>query len=520
MLDEQVEDVRLFALITEREGVVVPGIGTAGDQVEDRVVQFVGLTGVVFTDVDGVALTRTVDGNRVAVRDAELTEAVLADGVLTVHQVAVADADFRGEVVVPVRIQGGDETVQLGATLIEVVGEFELVRVTIRSGDVVAVIVQVDEVGAVLVVDLPVEADKQLVVFVRVGGRRHTRVVVVDVARDVEDFVVFSLRETSDFVDRTGTFDATREGVGTGQVLIVHEEEETVFDDRATDVEAVALFVEFRSIDAHAFEAVALQAVGGVVVEGTAVDLVTTGLGHRVDVTGRETAIVDIKRSQFDGDLREGVEREGLALGRETVRVQAETVIDADTVEGQRVEARVGAGALDAIDEGFVDIDARVGPDDVGDRAVDRRQTLEVGLGEDGGRADGDFNSVDRGRGHDDDVGRVGIEGQGQVGGGTQFDVDVFNALAGEARSRCGDDVGATRTQVVGREGAVGADIGRTHGAGRHVQHGHGTAGDGRTVRRGHGAGNGARGLLRVNRSRSRSQQGEGRRAVGKFFHE
>ncbi len=108
-------------------------------------------------------------------------------------------------------------------------------------------------------------------------------------------------------------------------------------------------------------------------------EFIRTGFRDRVDVTGGEATILHIEGSQFDRNLLNGIIRKWDALGWVTIRIQAEIVIHANAVNGQRVEAGVLTATLDCVDitTGFVNIDAWVEAQDIRDVAVDGRGPLQ-----------------------------------------------------------------------------------------------------------------------------------------------
>ena len=138
-------------------------------------------------------------------------------------------------------------------------------------------------------------------------------------------------------------------------------------------------------------------------------EFVGSRLGHGVDVARREPAILNVIRRQLDGHLVDSVERERHALRRVPVAVQTEAVIEADAVNGKAVETGAGAAALNSICSraaagGLIEIDPRVGPNDIFDVAVDRRLRLKVGKAEHAGRSDRDRGRVDLLGCDDDDI--------------------------------------------------------------------------------------------------------------------
>ncbi len=73
-----------------------------------------------------------------------------------------------------------------------------------------------------------------------------------------------------------------------------------------------------------------------------------------------------------------GIEWKRHTLGWITIAVQAKIVILLHTIDGQAVKTRVRTGAVNVAHVCFIDVDARIDPQDVIYVAVDRRQVLEV----------------------------------------------------------------------------------------------------------------------------------------------
>ncbi len=368
MLDEHVEHVEGFTLIAEAEIVVARRVVTFQREAEGLVVQLVCLAGVVATEVD----------INIVGLDRDLTEIGTADRNLTIVQFGIGKSDFSGEIVRPVRIKRTGIGRQFRATLIEVVGEFQLIGVTVRLGDVETIIPVIGEGCAVIVADVPVELDQDLLVGVISAARDRARIIAIEFHGDVADLIDFGLSDVH-FVDSAGADRAAVKQVHAVKFLVGREEEQLVLDDRTTDAEAVAGFVVLTRRDVVAFEAVGAQAVICVVAEEVAVEFIRTGFRDRVDVTGGEATILHIEGSQFDRNLLNGIIRKWDALGWVTIRIQAEIVIHANAVNGQRVEAGVLTATLDCVDitTGFVNIDAWVEAQDIRDVAVDGRGPLQ-----------------------------------------------------------------------------------------------------------------------------------------------
>ena len=500
VLDEQVEHVQVFALVAEGEQVITPDVRAAQLVAHGLVAEHVRVTRVVGAQEDGGARVDTVAIVVVQGRDLDFTDVQTALRDLTVVQGRIGDAELGREIVRPVREDLQDIGVQLGTALIQVARIFELVRTAVRLRDVEAVIVVIGEGGAVLVGDVPVQLDQQLFVLIRLGSRDATRIEAVNVPGNVQDLVVLGLREAL-HLGTTAAGRRTVEEVHAFQFFIGGEEIQTVLDDRSAQVHTPAGFLELAQIDRAAFQIGTGQLVVAVVVEETTRQAVAARLGHGVDVTGGEVAVFDVERGQFHGHLLDGVVGEGHTLGRIARRVQAEIVVQADAVDGQAVEARVGAAALHGVNEGFVDIDARVDRDHVADVAVDGRGRGQVFGGEDGIRADGGLDDAAGGADHDDFV---------QLGAALR-NIDVSNRRVANADSRdftgarnaAGvnlDRVGAADAQAAGVVLAIGAGDGNRSGARRHVGHSDRGVGDRLAAVAQHGATDGAGGFLGMNR--------------------
>ena len=107
-------------------------------------------------------------------------------------------------------------------------------------------------------------------------------------------------------------------------------------------------------------------------------DLVSSCTGDGVDVTGREPAVLDIEWGQFEGYILNGVIGERLALGRIAVAVQPEVVIHLDAVHREAVETGIGTNTLHRTNEGFVNVDAWINPNDITNIAIEGRQILQI----------------------------------------------------------------------------------------------------------------------------------------------
>ena len=467
----EVEDVVVLVVEAELQGVVahVPGA-----RAEER-----GLLGVDDVDV-AVALGAQVDGvlTGADVVDDDRRQVGVGRGDRGV--VALRDLELGREVVAPVAEQLGDGALE-GLVLVVPVA---------RQRDAAAT--EADQLGhhflglavaqgrAVVVVDVPVELDR---VFLDVGLGDARR---VQAAR-IEAEAVGGRDHALDV--RVGDVTVAVRGAGQAgaralalELLVVGEEEQAVLDDRATQGEAVGLFlVEAVEVDATQLVAHPVTVADGVV--GAAVELVGARLGHGVDHRAGATGDGGVVVGQVDLDFLDRVHGDRLALGRHVVGLEAERVGVADAVDADDVEARVLATGRDrAI--GLADLrDARVEADVVLDVARRRRQGLEgvvveVGAGAHlGGTEDlGATGHADRGHGGErgDVAGELGVDGVG----GVQAEIDVVLGLGAGAGLGDGDLVRAAHAQAAGAVAATGVGGHATRGAGLDVGDGDFGVGD------------------------------------------
>src|SRR5690606_37813612 len=132
--------------------------------------------------------------------------------------------------------------------------------------------------------------------------------------------------------------------------LVSGENEQAILDDRAADRKADVLLVIGRraEVAVDTAEAVAAQAVAGVLIKNVALPLIGARLRNRVDVTDRETAVGHVERRQLDSDLLDRVVGERHAdCRRIAILIQPETVVLAYSVQGNAVEAGMFAAAVD-----------------------------------------------------------------------------------------------------------------------------------------------------------------------------
>ena len=154
------------------------------------------------------------------------------------------------------------------------VGELVLVRVSVGTENVEAVVPHVGQSRIVAVVDVPVEAHEVLLVLVRQAGDLGARLPAILVGRDVADPVELGLRYTEYRSAALLVAGTTVEQVRGFPILVGGEEEQRVLDDRAADREAVARVVELAGRQIVTFELVTLQVNVAVAGEHRAVELV------------------------------------------------------------------------------------------------------------------------------------------------------------------------------------------------------------------------------------------------------
>ena len=191
MLHELIEDGEFLALIPPGDHLVACQ-ELAGDLEEIRIrVQRVGLAGIIRSQVDGAVTT--TDG------DLEVAKLPRAHGHLGVVQLVSAQEHFGRECGGPLRGQLGGIRRRLGALLIEVVRELELVAVVVGSAILEAIEVVEDERQVVPLVDVPVQLQQDLVCFPGAVAGLSARIVAVDVVGDIDDAVMVGLTEPGAF---------------------------------------------------------------------------------------------------------------------------------------------------------------------------------------------------------------------------------------------------------------------------------------------------------------------------------
>ena len=475
LLNEEVEHGEFFALETCGEQMVAHRVVGSSFVVPELIGELVGMTAVVCTEIDGRRAGFEV------VRNADLNFAPAvktSNRDLTVVEVNVRCTKLGREVWRPVRVKCAGVVFQFCAALVIVVAIGNAVRTGVRRRVVRAIVIGVGEFSAVIVVDVPVQLAEELFIFNGERSRKATGDITILVHSCVDDALVQSVRQT-DIVRLVA------EDVCAFELFVGTEEEQFVLDDRAADIDAVTLLFEAAQVALDAIGFVAGQRVVGVVKEQAAVELVRAGFRHSVDVTSGERTVVDVERSEFNRHLLDGVVGERDALGWVTVGVQAEVIVQANTVDGQRVVARVGTGAVDRVVEGFVDIDTRVEANDVLDVAVHCRSIFQRREVVGRGRAGGDLGDLHCGTGDDNrfHAGSVVVrtgDRQVEVGRLAEVGVNAFGAGRDEAFTGDGDAVWAADTQALTGELASSVGGCDRNRAGRLVKDGDGGARNGR----------------------------------------
>ena len=474
-LNEQVVQLVVLVLAAEGQQVVAEGVITRGEELQALVFEFVGVTETV-TAAGEELVARAIDhagqrgARQVGFVQAEFEGRLVGAGAadLAAGEFLVVDAQRRGEAVAPVR----EELAGIGGQFDRDVVPGALEALTADRGAAFFGRL-VGEGRTVIVRDVPVDLAQQALGGHRQGhdGRAAAHVVAelvlnVGVERVVEgrvDIVVDVV--LGEVLARTGL-----------ELVIGHEEEQAVFDDRAAEREAVFFFLERRDGEGLAVRLVAEIAFVLVVVVGRTIKLVGTRLGRDVDQAAGETGHGHGIVGRGQGGGFDGVERDRGALGRVGVRTEAEIVLLQGAVDGQTVEARVGTGhekLAFAAGEG-----QRVAGQGLQHVAIGRRLVGDVARGVD--RADTviQVETVDRLAGHDDHVGglRVQRQGEGRLGAGGQ--VQAVDDVAFKTRGVDCDRERAADAQAGLGEVARLVGHGARCGAGRRVNDGDGGAGN------------------------------------------
>ena len=269
------------------------------------------------------------------------------------------------------------------------------------------------EVQRVVGVDVPVHAGHDLVgrgVDVVVGI--VPRVIPEVPAHEVADPLhvggqrAVVVRSRAVFGILVGACQACRPGGHVVLVLAVHEEEELVPDDRASEGESVGVFRGLAAREVVVSDVNSLEVVVCQIGVGRTAELVVARTGHGVDGATGESALADVERRDGHRYLLECVERDGGSARRE-VSADAEGVVEGCAVDGHirlpvvaaadgeavRRGVRLRGEAHDVVhaaaDRGH-EFDGLAADVDDGSRAVAvHRASLSVGRHDDGLHADG-----------------------------------------------------------------------------------------------------------------------------------
>ena len=260
------------------------------------------------------------------------------------------------------------------------------------------------------------------------------------------------------------------------ELFVAGEEEQLVGDDRATEGEALGLFLELGRIEVAVgghVVALASQAVIAVNVINAALELVGAALGHRVDVGAGIAFLGHVVVADIDLNRLDRVDRDRLFERGQAVGFEAEGVAGGHAVDRDRVVSRVLAQRRD-LAALFVGLrNARVDSGVILQVALDRGQRVELGAADIGARthvgpvegAVGRLTGDDHGGGAE-----LGVEAQ--CLGERQHDAFTLLRLAVLAE---GDGVGPADAQTAGGVAAVriGDSIADRLGFGVQYRHRH-----------------------------------------------
>ena len=264
-----------------------------------------------------------------------------------------------------------------------------------------------------------------------------------------------------------------RNGLALG-VLVTEGEEEAILEDRAAQAVIVtALGKDFLGAGAGILAAVAL--VRGLVTGGSG-ERVGAALGDGIDEGAGKIGAAHIVGIQLDVDGRQGFQRNRTAEGGDAVAVEAEGIVRLDAVDEERIEAKILAlGAkLAALIEG-TQREARIEPGDVLHVVADGGDVLDFGIVEAGSGAHAPCAKVRLAFAGDREgiqFDHIGTEGDGQLEGLTEVQVNILAGIGLHALSGGRDRVGTADAQAGEVKLTVGARDRRSTRAGRLVHHG------------------------------------------------
>ena len=341
--------------------------------------------------------------------------------------------------------------------------------------------------GAVVGRDIPINFSDFLFVFGGVGGGGGHRSAPRDIL--TRGGVVGRVAGSNRRIIRVAQA-LVATGARAFEFLVIQEEEETVLEDRATESDAIRLALQLgRDVGAgeHVFtnvlalEFLAEEFVAAEVVVNRTLVGVGAALGDGVDARTGEAGLTDVVGRNLNGELLDRVEREGIEEGSETGGVEAELVVDAGTVDLNRVVAVIltdrGDLSLFAIAAERANGDQGRGADHIGEGALRRGLCADALTAENiartGGGAvqiigsGGDFESLE---GQD-----FGTRFQSEVLADVLAEdgVDFGTTVALETGGGDADVVGSAYDHTAEVEPTVGACGGRVGGAGRRVRGGH-----------------------------------------------
>ena len=318
MLIEQVEDINGLAFKTRGDGVIAQVVIAPQHHLVGIPLQVVGLAAVILAQVDVHAVSGT---------NLHLTK--IGTGHRLLQKIDVADRvpDLGGEILGPVRVPVQGIGRQFGAALIEVLVKFKFVQVAIRGREVEGIVVHIGEGQALGIRGVPVKFD-QVFFIVEIEGLGHgsARFIAINVLGNPCDPIQLSLGDQH-LIDGTRADRAAIIQVGAVILLVGAIEKQLVLDNGTAHFKAPAGLLIVLGLDAVALELVTAQGIRAVVEEHRTEQIVGAGLGHCVDVTGREATVNNAHGGHFHGYAGDGIVGKRHTLGGITVAVQAKTVV-------------------------------------------------------------------------------------------------------------------------------------------------------------------------------------------------
>jgi len=328
--DEQVEDVVVFVVDAEPDGVVAGVVVTLEEDVQGFGAQHVCVAELLGTEAN--RLTAEVDANG---RQARL---VVGHRI----EVAVGDLELGREVVGPIGVELTNEGLEHLVLGIPVRGQRQRVVVEVRQDDGVFFGTVVAEAGALEVGDVPVELDQNVLDFrAQAGDVQGAGIEAPDVAGDADQIIDVSDRDVADGI---GGVAADRAKIGTGrlalEVFVVDQEEQLVLDKRAAERGAIGGLI-FEAGERLIVATIADHRVVAIDENRAAFELVGAGLGHRVDVGAGVAGLGYVVVGDVDLNFFDRVDRDRLLGRRQVVGLEAEGIVGGGSVDGDRVEPDV-----------------------------------------------------------------------------------------------------------------------------------------------------------------------------------